>query len=226
MANLMKFCKKCATWTDKDISSCPNCNSELTEVPLTNIYWNKLSDKEKEKYTQSYMEGKEYFNDDPDKDLLEEVILQLNGYNGQLYVYEDKLIIERKGFLGMISNGLSGRKTIPMSTIQNIQFKEAGSLFNGYIQFGILGGIEKQNGLSGAVNDENSIIFLESGNAKALEIKDYIEKAILSRGNAVNPSTANNLFVADEIMKLKQLLDMEVLTQDEFNMQKKRLLQM
>lgn len=83
----------------------------------------------------------------------------------------------------MVTNGLAGSKTIPMSSIQNIQLKKAGALINGFIQFGILGGIEKQSGITGAVSDENSIVFLEDCNERATEIKDYIEKIILSRDN-------------------------------------------
>ena len=41
-----------------------------------------------------------------------------------------------------------------------------------------------------------------------------------------NNGTAPAISVADELFKLKQLLDMGVLTQDEFDAQKKKLLQM
>lgn len=42
---------------------------------------------------------------------------ELRGVNGQLYVYEDKVVIERKGVLGFMTQGLAGSKTIPMTAI-------------------------------------------------------------------------------------------------------------
>ena len=225
MASLMKLCKKCVKWTDEDITKCPICGNQLVEARLSSIYWKKISDDEKREYTKRYLNSGEYIPENPDKDLPDGAIYQLKGYNGQLYVYEDKLIIERKGFFGMVTNGLAGSKTIPMSSIQNIQLKKAGALFNGFIQFGVLGGIEKQNGITGAINDENSVVFLEDCNERATEIKNYIEKIILSRNNNhSNISQSENFSAADEILKLKQLLDMGILTQDEFDAKKKQLL--
>ena len=147
----------------------------------------------------------------------------MKGYNGQLYVYEDKIIIERKGFMAFATQGLSGSKSIPMSAIQSVQIKDAGAILNGYIQFGILGGVEHKGGLSNAANDENSIVFLNTSNELAHQIKDYIETAILHPQDTDNESLPQPS-IADELLKFKQLLDMGVITQAEFDAQKKKLL--
>lgn len=221
----MKLCGKCIKWTSEDITKCPMCGNRLIEARLSKIYLDKISDDEKKEYTQKYLKSGESIPEEPDKNLSDDAVFQLKGYNGQLYVYEDKLLIERKGFWGMLTNGLAGSKTIPMSSIQNIQFKKASAFIKGFIQFGILGGVEKQQGLTGAIDDENSIVFLEECNQKAEEIKNYIEKIILSRCNhSSSNQNADNFSVADEILKLKQLVDMGILTQDEFNSKKKQLL--
>lgn len=60
MPALMKLCKKCVKWTDKDVSYCPICGNRLIEAKLSNVYWNKISTEEKDKYT------KEYLNDNGD----------------------------------------------------------------------------------------------------------------------------------------------------------------
>lgn len=60
MASLMKLCKKCVKWTDRDVSCCPICGNRLIEAKLSNVYWNKISSEEKDKYT------KEYLNDNGD----------------------------------------------------------------------------------------------------------------------------------------------------------------
>ncbi len=223
MANLMKLCKNCIKWTDENTCKCPICGNRLIEAKLSNIYWNKISTEEKDKYTKEYLNSNDYMPEESNENLSDGIIFRLKGYNGQLYIYKDKVIIERKGIMGMLTNGLAGSKTIPISNIKNIQLRKAGPLFSGYIQFGILGGIEKQNGLTGAVNDENSIVFLEDCNEKAQKIKEYIENIITSKNNQYN-TDSNSFSSADEILKLKQLLDMGILTQEEFNAKKKQLL--
>ena len=84
-----------------------------------------------------------------------------------------------------MNQGIKGEKTIPLKSITSIQLKKPG-MTNGYIQFGILGGIESKSGVFNATKDENS--------------------------------------VADELLKLKQLLDLGVITDDEFEQQKSKLL--
>ena len=66
-------------------------------------------------------------------------IYRLTGTSSRVIVYEDKVDIERNGFLNKLSYGFSGTKSIPMSSITSIQYKAAGSLFNGFLQFGVLG---------------------------------------------------------------------------------------
>lgn len=222
MAKKMKLCKQCKNWTDDQTRDCPKCGFVLVETPLTNIFWGKITEEEKEQYTKKYMDSENYVLEEIKKP--EGVVHYLEGYNGQLYVYEDKIVIERKGVLGVISHGMAGSKTIPMSSIQNIQLKKAGDFFNGFIQFGVLGGIEKHGGISSAVNDENSVVFLPECNDTALKIKEYIENEIISRNAKDTGSMQNQFSAADEIMKLKNLLDMGVLTQEEFDAKKKQLL--
>lgn len=224
MAEKMKLCKKCEKWTNEQVSKCPICGFNLIQASLTDIFWNKISDEEKEKYTKEYMNSEDYMKEEEKEELPEGMVFHMRGYNGQLYVYEDRVVIERTGAVGTITHGLAGSKTIPMSTIQNIQLKKAGPFFNGFIQFGILGGMERQGGIGGAVSDENAIVFLESCNNKALKIKEYIENIIINRGKNDKVEVPNSLFVADEIMKLKSLLDMGILTQEEFDEKKKQLL--
>ena len=59
-----------------------------------------------------------------------------------------------------------------------------------------------------------------------IEIKNYIQKRIEEINNQVKEERRlqNNGSSADEILKLKQLLDMGAITQEEFDEQKKKLL--
>ena len=156
---------------------------------------------------------------------MDERLFFLKGVNGQIHVYEDRIIIERGGFLGFMSQGLAGSKTIPMDSIMSVQFKEGNSFFNGFIQFGILGGREFQGGVFNATQDENTVMINRSTNNEAYQIKKYVEERILKRGK--NQGTVvQQVSAADELKKFKELLDMGVITQEEFNAKKKQLLGM
>ena len=102
----------------------------------------------------------------------------LNGVAGQLYVFENRVVMERKGVLGTLVHGFAGSKTIPFKSLYSIQFREATSITNGYIQFGILGGNERQGGFFQAADDENSIFFTKEHSEVASQIKNYIESHI------------------------------------------------
>jgi len=59
-----------------------------------------------------------------------------------------------------------------------------------------------------------------------IEVVNYIKLRIdtIKRQGNVSVTVDNNVSVADELLKLKQLLDMGVLSQEEFNEQKDKLL--
>ena len=154
---------------------------------------------------------------------MSEKLFYLKGYNGQITVYEDRIVIERHGFLGFAAHGMAGSKTIPMDSIKSIQFKEGNWAINGFIQFGLLGGIERHGGIFNSVKDENTVIFLGSKNKEALQIKEYIEEVIANRRQNQEP-VVQQLAPADELKKYKELLDMGVITQEEFLAKKKQLL--
>lgn len=152
-----------------------------------------------------------------------EPLFFLKGVNGQLSVYTDKVIIERQGVLGFLSQGLAGSKSIPITSIQSVQFKKGGLAFNGFIQFGILGGKEMSKGVFNASQDENTIMFRISDNADALKIKEHIEQIIMSK-NDISATASNQLSSAEEIKKFKELLDQGIISQEEFDLKKNKLL--
>ncbi|EKO1912189.1 SHOCT domain-containing protein [Clostridium botulinum] len=146
------------------------------------------------------------------------MLLSLKGVNGQLELYEDKVIIKRKGILAKLSQGFTkGDKTIYLRQIAGIDLKPGGNLVNGYIQFTLPGGNEKTKGAFEATQDENSIMFLKKYNDVAMQIKQKIEE-LQQQGH--NPITSG----ADELRKYKELMDDGIITEDEFNKKKKELL--
>ena len=145
------------------------------------------------------------------------------GVNGQLYVYDNKVVIERRGVMGFLLQGKAGGKTIPISNIMSVQFQEASGFTNGFIQFGIMGGLEAKGGLLKAVDDENAVIFSADNNGIVREIRDFIEGKIINKSNGTT-IVQQQLSNADELKKYKELLDLGVLSQEEFDIKKKQIL--
>lgn len=147
------------------------------------------------------------------------MILELPGINGQIELYDDKIIIKRKGVLSKITQGFTkGDKTIYLNQITGIDLKLGGNMINGYMQFTIPGGNEKDKGAFQATQDENSVMFKKAYNDIAHELKEKIEKLQQQSKNG------NKLSGADEIRKYKALLDDGIITEEEFNKIKKELL--
>jgi len=153
-----------------------------------------------------------------------EPIFSMKGVSEVLDVYEDKISITPKGFMGVMTKGLKGTKTIPFSSITAIQFKKAGSFFSGYIQFTIPGGNESKGGVFAAANDENTFMFAnKKNNDLASEIKDYIESSIQKVHNS-NSKTSSTENISDELLKLSRLKEQGLLTDDEFQKAKHKII--
>lgn len=135
----------------------------------------------------------------------------LKGQTKSIVVSEDAVTIIPKA----LYHGFIGEKRIPYSSITAVQFKEAGSWLAGFIQFSIKGGIEWR----GQVNqDENALQFDSGVNADFRELKEFVEKSILTA------SAPQAVSAADELSKLAALRDKGILTEDEFVAQKGKLL--
>jgi len=150
-----------------------------------------------------------------------EAILTLKGVNGQVELYTDKIIIKRKGTLAKMTQGFfKGDKTLYINQITGIQIRQGGNFINGYIQFTVPGGIENKKGIADATQDENTVMFAKKYNVLVSEIKEKIEEMQQASVGQI----VNQLSSADEIKKYKELLDTGVITDIEFNVKKKQLL--
>ena len=152
----------------------------------------------------------------------------VKGNGWELKVYNDKLIISRKGFMAFMVHGLKGDKTLFYNQISGIQFREPGTFTNGYMQFTLPGGNESKGGLTDALQDENTFVFASPQKSSALQAKSFIESKIISQSNRsiTQESTPSVIGGAEEILKYKGLLDQGIITQEEFNKKKKDILGM
>lgn len=94
-------------------------------------------------------------------------------------------------------------------------------MFNGFIQFGVLGGRESQKGVLRATQDENTVMIKKDDNDAARKIANFVEAKIFEKNTNIG---VPSISIADEIKKFKELLDLGVLTQEEFDKKKTELL--
>ena len=136
-------------------------------------------------------------------------------------LYDHKITINKKGIRNKFLQGLNGEKTIFIKNITAVEFKKPTIFTIGFLQFSIIGGIESRGGLKRAIYDENTIIFRNKEEYnQAKEIKEFIE-VFISNGSDSNKKTSS----ADEIYKLKDLLDSGYITTEEFVKYKNKILE-
>jgi hypothetical protein len=145
---------------------------------------------------------------------------QANGVNGQLELFHDKVIIRRKRAMAVFTQGLKGDKEILISSITSIQFKKASFWTKEFIHFGFMGGKEAKGGLFQATQDENSVMFTPKQQPDFENIKAEIEK----RTGGINISKSS-YSQADEIAKLAELRERGILSEEEFQNKKRKILE-
>lgn len=146
-----------------------------------------------------------------------------NGYNGQISFDGKNVVISRKGAMAKMTFGFSGEKKIPLSSIISVQYKEASMALNGFIQFATAAG-ENVGSLSAATQDENSVIFTKGQSAEFSKLRDAVDDAIEKRQAPGTTVITSSTSVAEQLEKLVALQEKGILTQEEFNSQKNKLL--
>lgn len=149
-------------------------------------------------------------------------VQKIVGPLGDLEIFHDKITITASSLTGVLMRGLKGTKTIPIHAITAIQLKRAGAM-RGYIQFTISGGIESKGGVFDAVADENTFLFDAQNNAKVEVAKDYIESR-MKEFRSPQPANSTTSSLGDELTKLATLRNQGLLTDEEFQTAKRRLL--
>lgn len=105
----------------------------------------------------------------------EQLIHTAKGENGQVELYDTKLIITRNGIAAQLAHWRKEPKEILISNITGIQFKEPGILINGYIQFGH-SGQSLDSSMIKAVNKENTVAFRKTHRDDFTELKDWLDR--------------------------------------------------
>lgn len=153
--------------------------------------------------------------------------VEVKGHTGTVIWDEDFVTIRRTGFNARITVG-KGEKRIPIASITSVQWKPAGAMVNGYIQFSAGGGNESRSRFGAqtmdAVKDENSVVFTKKQMAEFETLRTAIEQAIAHRNR---PAATAVPAATDHLSQLKQLgelRDAGILTEEEFGAKKAEIL--
>lgn len=152
-------------------------------------------------------------------------VYEIKGSGDILVVYEDRLTITPFGVIGFLGKGIKGTKTIPFTSITSIEMKEAGFL-SGYLQFGTPDASSNRGGLIAASHDENTFMFNNTSgfNEKVRSIKSYVESRIRDIKNEKVDSASGKESLGDQIVKLAELHQRGLLSDEEFKSAKAKLI--
>lgn len=151
-------------------------------------------------------------------------MIEVSGRAGQIKFDGQWITITRNGFMARSIVG-KGEKRLHVSQISAVQWKPAGFTANGFIQFTIPGGNEVKsrfgNQSQAALKDENSVVFTKSQQPAFEQLRAAIDQAIAQQHA---PQQAAPSSIADELGKLGQLLQQGLITAQDYETAKARVL--
>ena len=155
---------------------------------------------------------------------MSELIYDIDGARGRnLKVFDDRCIITTKATIGALVTGniTDGEKTIYYVDCIGVQFKKA-NITLGYLQLETASSL--MNNRRCNFFNENSFTF-EKYNEIMEEIADYIKGQLQKIKEAKNnPMVVVDKSPAEELKEFKELLDMGIISQEEFDTKKKQIL--
>ena len=106
-----------------------------------------------------------------------------------------------------------------LGTVISAHSSSPGILADGYIQFIFEEKGPKDKSTESEVGDDENVVIFRSGQQNAFEaIREAIEQKMIGR---TGPRQASNF---DELVRLSELVDRKIITEDEFNQKKKQIL--
>lgn len=191
------FCECALPWTSGE--NCGRCNKQISPERLGTL---------------------------PHKDpISDKVEVRAEGATGVVTANELEISIKFKG-LGRMTNG--GDESYPMEKVKAVGFKEPG-FSRGHIQFGVLdahGRAEANSTNSGWIfgSIEHMVMFDKKSLKDFIILKEFVELQIEKHKTGNSSKQPTHLNIADELGKLAKLKESGILTDEEFQIQKKKLL--
>ncbi|SFG08865.1 Short C-terminal domain-containing protein [Novosphingobium sp. CF614] len=147
------------------------------------------------------------------------------GTNGEIELFDQVLVIRKRGLGTLILQGFKGDKRIPYTSIAAIQLRRPSLLTAGYFQITLPGGIEGRGGIIDATKDENTVMFAK----KQIGAFEMVQREIESRLAASRQSSSITPSAPDTdpltaIRKLGELREAGMISEGEFEAKKAELL--
>ena len=161
--------------------------------------------------------------------------MSLKGTNGVLSVFDDHIEISRENAFGKIAQGNRGARTIYYCDLTSVEYRKPTILANGYIKFIVSGTTDVDASVNylgttktESLQDPNTLILRAFNKKTPIEAEQAyttISDKIAAQKVPQTPSPSTlSVSPTDELIKYKALLDAGVLTQEEFDARKTRLL--
>jgi len=146
---------------------------------------------------------------------------QANGVNGQVQLFGDRVRIGRKGFSARMMLGVKVDSVIPLSQIGSVQFRPVGRVVDGYIQFVLVGGQEGQGVTPEPTANENTVTFTRRQQPEFERLYLAVSQRI---GTVTEGKVKEELSDLDYLEKVASLRDKGIITEEEFNAKKRKIL--
>lgn len=151
---------------------------------------------------------------------------------GTVEASEDELIITKRNinsgdggiasFALNIATSAKGGYSIPYQSIISVHLSEGGFMSQPFIQF-LTSGETSVGNANEATDKPNCVLFKKSALDDFAKLKKFVEEKIkAAKSNPVQQVTSGS--VADELAKLANLKETGILSEDEFQAQKAKLL--
>ena len=140
---------------------------------------------------------------------------KLKGQSTTGWIEGDTLVIK----YAVWAYGFLGEKRVPVQNIKAVSWKEPGTFIAGFLEISILGEAPPSPFANINVQRQNRLQYEKQDVEKWRDLRDWIE-ANRERQQPNAPSTS----VADQLGKLADLLETGLLTSEEFDAEKAKLL--
>ena len=163
----------------------------------------------------------------PTTELPPDALWFAKGVNGQVTLLEDRIRIERKGGIAFVAYGFRGTKEVLIREMTSIEYKDAGAVLNGHILFLYRGGRDVKTSVFGdnsVASNENAVIFDRSNQAAFDTLRGMLNEKMNQYNNPQQVVVQTGSSYLDELKKLGELRDAGVITPDEFDQEKAKLL--
>ena len=216
----MAFCSNCGNQVEDGAKFCPGCGNPLDgsaptpaqeqqsqglfgDIKKTGLGFKKKMD--------DYAHGEHVNYEKP-----EGALYFINGLQGTLAVFEDYIEFDFTGnFVKRYTSGMGGVKKVYYHQINSIQKRDATDLVNGTIEFELPGMAKTTFSQS-----ENLITYLPKYQDEVNKIYDFVNNKILEINQSKSQPTQvvqNEVSPMAKLKEAKELLDMGVISQEEFD---------